>query len=185
MRGNADGHRLFKMWHDELEAKAKAGLGPWNSAEEQYRVMWDGIACWPHLSTTFKALKKYGINMVTSTYPDSWNVRYEKNDLSGMAKAYASNYANRNLDYDEDNVVRLVKDFSLDGIVYHSNRSCKLMDFRQYEIQRRVEAATGIPSVVFDGDQTDPRAFSEAQYETRIQALVEMMEENKEARRKG
>jgi benzoyl-CoA reductase/2-hydroxyglutaryl-CoA dehydratase subunit BcrC/BadD/HgdB len=59
------------------------------------------------------------------------------------------------------------------------------MDFRQYEIQRRVEAATGIPSVVFDGDQTDPRAFSEAQYETRIQALVEMMEENKEARRKG
>ena len=185
MRGNADGHRLFKMWHDELEAKAKAGLGPWSSAEEKYRVMWDGIACWPHLSTTFKALKKYGINMVTSTYPDSWNVRYEKNDLAGMAKAYSSNYANRNLDYDEDNVVRLVKDFKLDGIVYHSNRSCKLMDFRQYEIQRRVEAATGIPSVVFDGDQTDPRAFSEAQYETRIQALVEMMEENKEARRKG
>lgn len=168
-----------------MEAKAKAGLGPWKSAEEKYRVIWDGIACWPHLSVTFKTLKKYGINMVTSTYPESWNVRYETGDIDGMAKAYASNYANRNLDYDTDNMKKLVEDFSVEGIVYHSNRSCKLMDFRQYEVQRRVAEATGVPSVVFDGDQTDPRNFSQAQYETRIQALVEMMEKNKEARRRG
>ena len=185
MRGNEDGHKLFKLWHDEMEAKAKAGLGPWKSAEEKYRVIWDGIACWPHLSVTFKTLKKYGINMVTSTYPESWNVRYETGDIDGMAKAYASNYANRNLDYDTDNMRKLVEDFSVEGIVYHSNRSCKLMDFRQYEVQRRVAEATGVPSVVFDGDQTDPRNFSQAQYETRIQALVEMMEKNKEARRRG
>lgn len=185
MRGNEDGHKLFKLWHDEMEAKAKAGLGPWKSAEEQYRVIWDGIACWPHLSTTFKTLKKYGINMVTSTYPESWNVRYETNDLDGMAKAYASNYANRNLDYDIQYMQTLVEDFHVEGMIYHSNRSCKLMDFRQYEVQRRITEATGVPSVVFDGDQTDPRTFSEAQYETRIQALVEMMEKNKEAQRRG
>lgn len=185
MRGNKDGETLFKLWHDELEAKAKAGKGPWSSAEEKYRVMWDGIACWPHLSTTFKTLKKYGINMVTSTYPESWNIRYEKNDLNGMAKAYSSNYANRNLDYDTQNVAKLIDDFSLDGIIYHSNRSCKLMDFRQYEVQRRVAEMTAVPSVVFDGDQTDPRNFSEAQYETRVQALVEMMEKNKELKRRG
>lgn len=185
MRGNKDGHTLFKLWHDELAEKAEEGRGPWNSAEEQYRIIWDGIACWPHLGTTFKGLKKYGINMVTSTYPESWNVRYEKNDLDGMARAYASNYANRNLDYDTQNMSRLVEDFHVDGIVYHSNRSCKLMDFRQYEVQRRVEAMTGVPSVVFDGDQTDPRSFSAAQYETRIQALVEMMERNKEEGRRG
>ena len=71
------------------------------------------------------------------------------------------------------------KKFDLDGIVFHSNRSCKLMDFRQYEVQRRVLEECGIPSVIFDGDQTDPRLFSETQYETRIQALAEMMQENK------
>lgn len=179
MRGNMGGHKLFKMWHDEMKEKARYGKGPWNSAEEKYRIIWDGIACWPHLSVTFKTLKKYGINMVTSTYPESWNIRYEKNDIDGMVKAYASNYANRNLDYDTDNMVKLAQDFAIDGIVYHSNRSCKLMDFRQYEIQRRVGRITGVPSVVFDGDQTDPRNFSEAQYETRIQALVEMMEAGK------
>jgi len=179
-RGSAQGRDLFKLWHDELAEKVANGLGPWKDAEEKYRVMWDGIACWPYLADTYKVLKKYGINMVTSTYPDSWYIVYEEDDLDGMAEAYSSNYVNRNLEFCVDNIANIVKDFDLDGIIYHSNRSCKLMDFRQYEVQRRVMASTGVPSVCFDGDQTDPRAFSLAQYETRIQALVEMMEKRKQ-----
>jgi benzoyl-CoA reductase/2-hydroxyglutaryl-CoA dehydratase subunit BcrC/BadD/HgdB len=181
MRGKREGLELFNLWKSELEERARLGLGPWKDGEELYRVMWDGIACWPYLSDTYKVLKKYGINMVTSTYPDSWNVIYDAGDLDSMARAYSSNYVNRNLDFGVDNITKIVEDFSLDGIVYHSNRSCKFMDFRQFEVQRRVEARTGIPSVVFDGDQTDPKAFSLAQYEMRIQTLVEMMGERKGA----
>ena len=90
-RGTKEGRDLFKLWYEELKAKAEAGIGPWKNGEEEYRVMWDGIACWPHLSDTYKTLKKYGINMVTSTYPDSWYIVYESNDLDGMARAYSSN----------------------------------------------------------------------------------------------
>ena len=176
MRGRKEGLELFKLWHSELEEKTKAGQGPWKDADEKHRIMWDGIACWPYLSDTYKALKNRGVNMITSTYPDSWTILYEPGDLDSMAKAYSSNYVNRNMEFCVDNIVNIVREFSIDGIVYHSNRSCKLMDFRQFEIQRRVEAETGVPSVIFDGDQTDPRAFSLAQYETRIQTLTEMME---------
>ena len=35
------------------------------------------------------------------------------------------------------------------------------------------------PCAGFDGDQADPRNFNEAQYETRVQGLVEAMEANK------
>lgn len=179
MRGNKDGETLFRLWYEELEERMKQNLGPWNNAEEKYRIMWDGIACWPHLATTFKTLKKYGVNMVASTYPDSWNIRYEKNDLDALVRAYASHYANRSIAYSVDNIAKIAEDYSLDGIIFHSNRSCKLMDFKQYEIQRQVQQRTGVPAVFFDGDQTDPRVFSNAQYETRIQALVELMEKNK------
>jgi len=179
MRGRKEGLELFKLLHDELAEKIEKGIGPWKDAEEEYRVMWDGIACWPYLSDTYKVLKKHGINMVTSTYPDSWNVIYKAGDLDSMAEAYSSNYVNRNLEFGVDNIVDITKAFKLDGIIYHSNRSCKFMDFRQFEVQRKVEAACGVPSVIFDGDQTDPRAFSLAQYETRIQALKEMMQERK------
>lgn len=179
MRGKRETVELFKLWAKELEEKIKKGQGPWKEGEEKYRIMWDGIACWPFLSDTYKILKKHGINMVSSTYPDSWALIYESNDIDGMARAYSSNYVNRNIDFGVDNICRIVEDFKLDGIIYHSNRSCKLMDFRQFEVQRQVEARTGVPSVIFDGDQTDPRAFSLAQYETRVQALAEMMEERK------
>lgn len=179
MRGNKDGETLFRLWYEELEERMKQNLGPWNNVEEKYRIMWDGIACWPHLATTFKTLKKYGVNMVASTYPDSWNIRYEKNDLDALVRAYASHYANRSIAYSVDNIAKIAEDYSLDGIIFHSNRSCKLMDFKQYEIQRQVQQRTGVPAVFFDGDQTDPRVFSDAQYETRIQALVELMEKNK------
>lgn len=180
-----DSRDCFKLWWEELEQKHKEGKGPWNSQDEHYRIIWDGIACWPHLSTTFKLLKKYGINMVTSTYPQSWYKVYETNDLDGMARAYTGNYANRNLDFGEHSMENLIKKFNVDGVLFHSNRSCKLMDFRTYEVQRRITKTTGCPSVVFDGDQTDPRIFSDAQYETRVQALMEMMDQYKEAKRKG
>jgi benzoyl-CoA reductase/2-hydroxyglutaryl-CoA dehydratase subunit BcrC/BadD/HgdB len=179
MRGKQEGLDLFKLWAEELQGKIDRGEGHWRDQKEKYRIMWDGIACWPHLSDTAKILKKNGINIVTSTYPDSWTIIYDNNDLDAMAKAYSANYANRNLDYGINKIVQIVKDFSLDGIIYHSNRSCKLMDFRQYEVQRQVQKQTGTVSVIFDGDQTDPRAFSLAQYETRIEAFTEMMEQRK------
>lgn len=180
MRGKREGTELFKLWYEELRERKEQGIGPFKDKNESIRVMWDGIACWPYLSTTYKILKKYGINIVTSTYPDSWNILYEAGDLDGMAKAYSSNYVNRSLDYGVDNLCQLVRDFELDGIIFHSNRSCKLMDFRQYEVCRRVQERTGVAIVSFDGDQTDPRAFSAAQYETRIQSLVEMIERKRE-----
>ena len=182
MRGKQEGLDLFKLWAEELQGKIDRGEGPWKDQKEKYRIMWDGIACWPHLADTSKILKKNGINMVTSTYPDSWTIVYDSDDLDAMARAYSSNYANRNLVYGTGNIVQIVKDFSLDGIIYHSNRSCKLMDFRQYEVQRQVQEQTGVASVIFDGDQTDPGAFSLAQYETRIQALMEMMEQRRNER---
>ena len=46
-------------------------------------------------------------------------------------------------------------------------------------MSRQIGEATDIPVVSFDGDQADPRNFSEAQYDTRVQGLYEIMEENK------
>ena len=180
LRGKKEGTALFKLWYDELKAKADCGKGPWKEGEhEKYRILWDGIPCWPHLGPCYKILKKNGINMVTSTYPESWAIFYEPGNLHDMARAYDAIYTQRNVDYAVDRFLKLAEEFQVDGAIFHSNRSCKGMDFKQYEIQRRLKDRLGIPSVIFDGDQTDPSVFSEAQYETRVQALLEMMEERK------
>lgn len=37
-----------------------------------------------------------------------------------------------------------------------------------YEMSRQIGEACNIPVASFDGDQADPRNFSEAQYDTRV-----------------
>ena len=173
---------MFKTWYYELKDRVKKGLGPWKDQEEKYRILWEGIACWPHLNFTYSTLKKYGINMVTSTYPTGWCMRYEPGSLEGLARAYTAGKANRSFDFNLDVQKTLIQDYNIDGMIYHSNRSCKLMTLRGYETQRAIEKELGVPCVFFDGDQSDPSAFSEAQFETRIQALMEIMDERKKER---
>jgi len=178
MRGKRESIELFKLIEEELDELARNNKSQF-PAKEEYRIMWEGIACWPYLSHNFKKLKEYGINMVGSTYPGAWTLLYEANDLDGMARAYAGVMNNTSLEKQVDLRTTIIEECKCDGAVYHMNRSCKLMDFMQYELQRQVFNKTGVPYVVFDGDQTDPRNFAKAQYETRLQALVEMMAERK------
>jgi benzoyl-CoA reductase/2-hydroxyglutaryl-CoA dehydratase subunit BcrC/BadD/HgdB len=65
----------------------------------------------------------------------------------------------------------------------HSNRSCKPYSFGQYDIQKIVERERGIPSLMIEADMVDERSFSESQVETRIDAYIEMIQENKSKRR--
>jgi benzoyl-CoA reductase/2-hydroxyglutaryl-CoA dehydratase subunit BcrC/BadD/HgdB len=75
--------------------------------------------------------------------------------------------------------VKAITKNNCEGAVIHTNRSCKQWSGFMYELERGIREKTGIPTVTFDGDQADPRNFSEAQYDTRIQGLVEVMEANK------
>lgn len=183
-RGRESSVKLFDMIADELGELSQSGQTQF-PVEEKYRIMWEGIACWPYLSHNFKTFKQYGINMVGSTYPEAWTLVYDAGDLDGMARAYASVMNNCNLARGIDLRVRILEECKCDGAVYHLNRSCKLMDFMQYQLAKEVFKKTGIPYVVFDGDQTDPRNFAKAQFETRIQALVETMENNKTQRKQN
>lgn len=183
-RGTEAARDVFKLWYEESMEKVERGEGPWKDQEEKYRILWDGIACWPQLNMTYKLLKKYGINMVASNYPRCWKITYDSPTIEDMAKAYSENIPmNRELDFELDSYIETAESFNLDGIIYHSNRSCKPMDFKQYAIRKIAVEKTGLPSTIFDGDQTDPRVFSEAQFESRLQALVEIMEKNKEGRK--
>ena len=85
-----------------------------------------------------------------------------------------SNCFERELQLRVDDAIRN----KVDGAVFHMNRSCKHWSGNLYEMERQFRERTGVPTVVFDGDQSDPRCFSEAQYETRVDALMEIMEQN-------
>ncbi|MCD8036970.1 MAG: 2-hydroxyacyl-CoA dehydratase family protein [Clostridiales bacterium] len=169
----------FNKLLEELQEKQRNGETAYKG-NEKTRIAWEGIAVWPYLGHTLKSLKNQGTIMIGSTYPDLWAFDFDADDetLYSMAEAYSRQYINTNF----ENRVKVLSDIVIngqcDGVIYHTNRSCKLMIFiNSPEIAEAVSEKTGTPFVFFDGDQTDPRNFSPAQYDTRVQALGEIMEE--------
>ena len=52
------------------------------------------------------------------------------------------------------------KKFALNGFIYHSNRSCKVVSFDAMEVKRRVTEETKIPGVIIEADHCDPQHYS-------------------------
>ena len=179
-RGKKETTEAFEMLIEELKERIANKTTSFRG-EEKYRIMMEGIPCWPYIGYKMKTFTKYGVNMTGSVYPHAWALQYEKNDLGGLARAYSSMFNNVNLKKMVEYRVNALKDGNCEGAFYHMNRSCKLMSFIQYQMQRDVFEKTGIPYAGFDGCQADARAFTEAQFETRLQGLVEVMEQHKGA----
>jgi len=177
-RGRKETVEVLNLLVEELEKKISLGKSCYKDGEK-YRVMWDGIACWPHIGHNFRTFQKNGINIVNSSYPDAWVLLYEPGNLDELAKVYTMIGNNTCMEYQADKRAQAVNDFKLDGVLFHVNRSCKVMDFMQYEQQRQVASRTGVPIMNFDGDQADPRNFATAQFETRLEALMEIMTQSK------
>ncbi|MCF0121555.1 MAG: 2-hydroxyacyl-CoA dehydratase [Oscillospiraceae bacterium] len=175
-RGTVEAAEAFEQLADEYEALAKEHKSTFKG-EEKYRVLFEGIACWANLRYTYKALQSRGINMTATIYGPAFSFLYSNLDELMAAYAYVpnSNCFEREVQLRVNDAITN----KVDGAIIHINRSCKKWSGASYELERQLRERVGIPTVCFDGDQSDPRCFSEAQYDTRIEGLVEIMEERK------
>jgi benzoyl-CoA reductase/2-hydroxyglutaryl-CoA dehydratase subunit BcrC/BadD/HgdB len=175
-RGKIEAADAMETLLKEYEENHKKGESTFR-AEEKYRIMFEGIACWPYLRATSMGLKNRGINMVTTIYADAFGFDYHS--FEEMIKAYCLVPNAINLEKARDKRIKLIKDNHVEGLLVHTNRSCKLWSGFMYEMSRQIGDGCTIPVAGFDGDQADPRNFSEAQYDTRVQGLTEIMEARK------
>ena len=175
-RGTVAAAEAFEQLADEYESLVKEGKSSFKG-EEKYRILFEGIACWSNLRFTYKTLQSRGINLTASIYGPAFSFLYSNLDELMAAYAYVpnSNCFEKELRLRVNDAIRN----KVDGAVFHMNRSCKHWSGNLYEMERQFREKTGVPTVIFDGDQSDPRCFSEAQYETRIDALTEIMAERK------
>ncbi|MVB12368.1 2-hydroxyglutaryl-CoA dehydratase, D-component [Caprobacter fermentans] len=173
-RGKKETAEAFELLASELEENLKTGKSTL-PFPEQHRIMMEGIPPWPHLRELFKPLKEHGLNVTAVVYAPAFAFRF--NDVEGMARSYAVAPNSVCLEKGVDWRSQLCKDNKVDGALVHYNRACKAWSGYMPEMQRRWQNELGIPVVGYDGDQADSRNFNAAQYETRVQALVEAMEE--------
>lgn len=177
LRGTRQAVDYYKMLLAEMEQRVAEGIGA--VPVEKYRLLWDNLPVWFRTKWLSEKFASRDACLVADTYTSAWcgSLKYvdENNFLETMAECYSRIYLNIGVDEMARQVMEMVEKYGADGLVMHSNRSCKPYSLGQYDIQRIVGEKMGIPTVMIEADMVDERSFSEAQIETRIEAFIELL----------
>ncbi|MBU4240666.1 MAG: 2-hydroxyacyl-CoA dehydratase, partial [Actinobacteria bacterium] len=141
-----------------------------------YRLIWDNIPIWYEMRNLGQLFARNNTCLVADTYTTAWAIDIKIDDpLTSMADAYTGIYLNISIDLMFEQLLALVSRFSADGVVMHSNRSCKPYSLGQYDLASMVTERTGKPVLIIEADMTDSRTYSEAQVRARVEAFIESL----------
>lgn len=169
--------RAFELLAEEFEKQVKDGTSTW-SYPEDHRILFEGIPCWPALRPLLEPLRSSGVNVAAVVYAPAFGFRYS--GMREMAQAYTKAPCSVCIETGVEWRETMAKENGISGALVNYNRSCKPWSGAMPEMERRFRKDLNIPVVHFDGDQADERNFSVEQYKTRVQGLVEIMDERKE-----
>ncbi len=164
---------------DEMRERITSGISAVHN--EKHRLLWDNIPIWYRTRWLSEKFASHDACLVADTYTSAWcsSLKYinEENFLDTMADGYTKIYLNIGVDKMAEHVIEMIDKYNANGIVMHSNRSCKPYSFGQYDILKIVKEKRDIPALVIEADMVDERSFSESQIETRIDAFMEVLKQ--------
>lgn len=162
---------LVKELEDRVSKKISA------VDHEKFRLFWDNLPIWSELSRLSGFLSERGASVVTSIYTWAWSqlAVNDKDPLSDWVHQYLYTF-NLNFDYRVDKYVELAQRYSVDGFLFHSNRSCKWISQDVIALRDTIQERTGIPGLVFEADQNDPRLYSFETLEKQLESFLELLE---------
>jgi len=175
LRGTKDAVNFYGRLKAEVEERVAKGEGA--ILEERYRLLWDNIAIWYRLFRLFSLFTDAGACFVVDTYTNGWAVSIEVEEpMLGLASTYATVYINQSLQARMGIMTDLVERFGVEGMVFHSNRSCKPYSLGQYELLEQVSERTGVPGLILEADMCDTRLYADEPIKNRIQAFLDLLE---------
>jgi len=188
-RGTEEGIAYYQALRAEVDARIAAGKGPITPEgemnEERYRLVVEGPPNWTHFREFWKMFYEEGAVFVASTYTKVGGVydlgfRHDpEHPLESLARYCMGCYTNLNLPSRVDMISQYVRDYSADGFLINSVKSCNSFSAGQLVILREVEARTGVPGGFIESDLVDPRYFSAANIKNRIESYLQMIEQRR------
>ena len=173
LRGTQEVVDFYEGLLEEMKARVEEGIGILPS--EKHRLLWDNIPIWYEMRNLGRLFMGLETCLVADTYTSAWtftNVEIE-NPMSSMANIYSEIYLNIDLERMTEKQISLAERYDVDGMIMHSNRSCKPYSLGQYDLSREFTTLTGLPVLIIEADHTDSRWYDRAQVENRIRDFVE------------
>jgi len=177
LRGDERAERYYEILVAELEERIAAGVGAVDG--EKLRFYWEGMPVWGKLRDHAEQFAGDQACVVASTYCNSWIFEALEcaDPFEGMARAYTELFIVRSEDYKQNYMESMVRDYGIDGIIFHDAKTCPNNSNNRYGLPLRIRERIGTPYVVIDGDLNDLRLYSEEQARTQFEALVEQLQE--------
>lgn len=174
--------KFYQELVDEVKEAAKLGKGV--VEEEKYRLMFEGIPFWYKIKF-FHQLANFGAVVTYEPYTWSFGARRRiiDNDihksLREMAKILVHSPYFYNLETRMEYFKKTIEDFNIDGVILHNNLSCRPSTTGMADLKQYIQQELGKPVLLLTCDMNDPRAFSEAPMQTRLESFIELLESQK------
>ncbi len=175
LRGDERAERYYETLVAELQERIDTGVGAVD--DETHRFYWEGMPVWGKLREHAELFAGRKACVVASTYCNSWIFEPLASDdpFEGMARAYTELFIVRSEGYKERYLELMVRDYKINGIIYHDAKTCPNNSNNRYGMPERLAEKLGIPYVTINGDLNDLRLYSEEQARTQFEALVEQL----------
>jgi len=174
LRGMPECTAYYRMLRDELAERTRRGIAVVEN--EKHRLVWDNLPVWYELREMSKLLASEGFNIVVTTYTNGWAETapmFDEHDpIGSAARVYSRVFINRGMGHRASLLRSLAKDWGCDGVLLHSNRSCKPYSVGQLDLAAQL-SRDGLRTLVLDGDHLDSRSYSKEQAEGRLSAFME------------
>jgi benzoyl-CoA reductase/2-hydroxyglutaryl-CoA dehydratase subunit BcrC/BadD/HgdB len=175
LRGTPQALDYYRVLLAELRQRIADGVAAVDG--ERLRLYWEGMPVWGRLRQHSELFAEQGASVLASTYCSSWIFpAFDGADpFRSMARAYLELFIVRSEKYKQQYLQDMLERFDVDGIVYHDAKTCPYNSNNRYGLPQRLEAQTGIPSLVLSGDLNDLRCVSDEQMKINVEAFVEQL----------
>jgi len=179
LSGTREAVDMFKLVVQEVEDRAAAGKGV--VPEERFRLLFEGIPPWFNMGL-FNYFHKFGAVSVDEFYTRTWCALMNPDKpLESLAMKYML-AANATATYTAtmETAMERADLYKADGAILWNLPTCRTMASTMLpRLQTSYENNVGIPTLMLDADQVDPRRYNEALIIGRIDAFMEVMEQRK------
>ncbi len=177
MRGEDFAVAYYRRLLAALDERVEQGVGALK--QEKVRLIWDNLPIWHRMRWLGERFAERGVALVASTYTNAWGELAPLIDperpLESGARTYLHAILNRSTGHKLGVIQQLLTDYHADGVVLHSDRSCKPYSVGQIDQRGRLAGAEGVPALLLEADHNDPRSFSEEQVAARLDAFLEVL----------
>jgi benzoyl-CoA reductase/2-hydroxyglutaryl-CoA dehydratase subunit BcrC/BadD/HgdB len=177
LRGDERAESYYQLLLAELEERVRSGVAAVEG--EAHRLYWEGMPVWGKLREHAELFAAHRAGVVASTYCNSWIFEGLGADdpFEGLARAATELFIVRDEGYKERYLEKMVRDFAVDGLIFHDAKTCPNNSNSRYGLGLRLSERLGLPHVVVNGDLNDLRLYSEEQSRTQFEALVEQLQQ--------